>query len=118
MILILALIVVICLLNYVLGSLASIESQEVSNLVQKAKVKWSIEGDENTGFFHGMLKKRKRQMLVRGVSVNGDWVMDPMAIKKEFFEFYSSKFQAFNGIQMAERSNRFSSITLEKALRL
>ena len=60
MILILALIVVISLLNYVmsLGSLASIESQEVSDLVQKTKVKWSIEGDENTGFFHGMLKKK------------------------------------------------------------
>nr|KAJ0223012.1 hypothetical protein LSAT_V11C200087660 [Lactuca sativa] len=91
--------------KHVLGSLDAIEKQEKSDVDQKAKVKWSIEGDENSRFFHGMLKKRRRQMLVRGVSVNGEWVTDPV-------------FQAFNGISMTGRSTRYSTITLENALGL
>lgn len=31
-------------------------------------------------------------------------------LKKNFFDFYSSKFQAFNNIRMANWSNRFASI--------
>lgn len=26
-------------------------------LAQKVKVKWGVEGDENSGFFHGVIKK-------------------------------------------------------------
>nr|GEY81243.1 RNA-directed DNA polymerase, eukaryota [Tanacetum cinerariifolium] len=34
-------------------------------MAQKEKVKWSIEGDENTSFFHGMLNK-KQSLLISG----------------------------------------------------
>lgn len=30
-----------------------------TNLAQKAKIKWSVEGDENTKYFHGMHNKKK-----------------------------------------------------------
>ncbi|GJZ32711.1 hypothetical protein Tco_0578147 [Tanacetum coccineum] len=41
------------------------------DLAQKAKVKWVIEGDENFKFFHGIVNKKRQQMAIRGVSVNG-----------------------------------------------
>ena len=41
----------------ILGELDRLESKD---LAQKAKVKWALEGDENTSFFHGMLKKKRR----------------------------------------------------------
>ncbi|GKE15408.1 RNA-directed DNA polymerase, eukaryota, reverse transcriptase zinc-binding domain protein, partial [Tanacetum coccineum] len=31
----------------------------------KAKIKWAIEGDENTSFFHGTLKKKQRQLAIK-----------------------------------------------------
>ncbi|GKE69095.1 hypothetical protein Tco_1527167 [Tanacetum coccineum] len=40
---------------------------------QKAKVKWDIEGDENTPFFHGMLKQRRRLQMVQGIMHDGEW---------------------------------------------
>nr|GFB10170.1 hypothetical protein [Tanacetum cinerariifolium] len=34
-------------------------------IAQKAKVRWALEGDENTSFFHGMLKKKRRQNTIK-----------------------------------------------------
>ena len=40
------------------------------DLMQKAKVKWAIEGDENSKYFHGIINKKRNQMNVRGL-----WLM-------------------------------------------
>nr|GEZ63154.1 RNA-directed DNA polymerase, eukaryota [Tanacetum cinerariifolium] len=43
----------------------------------KSKVKWAIEGDENSNFFHGIINKKRSQLSIRGVFVDGDWVTNP-----------------------------------------
>ena len=48
---------------------------------QKAKIKWVIEGDENTSFFHGTLKKKRRQVAIKGILKNGDWIENPVMVK-------------------------------------
>nr|GEU55510.1 RNA-directed DNA polymerase, eukaryota, reverse transcriptase zinc-binding domain protein [Tanacetum cinerariifolium] len=40
-------------------------------MAQKAKVKWAVEGDENSGSFHGMLNKKRSIFNIRGVMVDG-----------------------------------------------
>ncbi|GKE29664.1 RNA-directed DNA polymerase, eukaryota, partial [Tanacetum coccineum] len=35
----------------------------------KSKVKWAIEGDENSSFFHGIINKRRSQLAIRGIFV-------------------------------------------------
>nr|GEV11083.1 RNA-directed DNA polymerase, eukaryota [Tanacetum cinerariifolium] len=45
--------------------LGDIERKEASDLAQKAKVKWALEGDENTSFFHGSLKKKWRESAIK-----------------------------------------------------
>ncbi|GJW20927.1 RNA-directed DNA polymerase, eukaryota [Tanacetum coccineum] len=55
-------------------------------MVQKAKVKWAVEGDENTKFFHGMLNKKRSILNIQGVLVDGVWVDSPNSLKKEFFD--------------------------------
>nr|GFA91850.1 hypothetical protein [Tanacetum cinerariifolium] len=60
----------------------------------KAKVKWSIEGDENLKFFHGIINKRRNNFAIRGIMVDGDWMEDPAAVKKEFFSHFQNRFEA------------------------
>ncbi|GKB59215.1 RNA-directed DNA polymerase, eukaryota [Tanacetum coccineum] len=62
------------------------------DLAQKSKVKWAIEGDENSRFFHGILNKKHNQMAIRGVMVDGEWIDDPMNVKREFFNHFRDRF--------------------------
>ncbi|GKB11683.1 putative RNA-directed DNA polymerase, eukaryota, reverse transcriptase zinc-binding domain protein [Tanacetum coccineum] len=47
-----------------LGDLARMEARYLS---QKTKTKWALEGDENTKFFYGIIKKRRRQLAIKGI---------------------------------------------------
>ena len=69
-----------------------IDKVKVKELAQKAKVKWAIEGDKNSKFFHGIINKRWNQMAIRGVSVNGEWVVDPNRVKDEFYQHFATSF--------------------------
>ncbi|GJW49832.1 RNA-directed DNA polymerase, eukaryota [Tanacetum coccineum] len=57
--------------------LNDINSIDVSELSQKAKVRWSIEGDENSKYFHGILNSKRSQLTIRGILLDGDWIRDP-----------------------------------------
>nr|GEX55860.1 RNA-directed DNA polymerase, eukaryota [Tanacetum cinerariifolium] len=49
--------------------LQDIKSSDAHDFLQKAKIQWSIEGDENSKFFHGIIN-RKRANLFQAPSVN------------------------------------------------
>nr|GFA68048.1 RNA-directed DNA polymerase, eukaryota [Tanacetum cinerariifolium] len=53
--------------------LHDINQMEAMDYVQKSKIKWAIEGDGNSKFFHGIINKKRSQLSVRGVFVDGDW---------------------------------------------
>ncbi|GJW79628.1 RNA-directed DNA polymerase, eukaryota [Tanacetum coccineum] len=78
--------------------LGDLERVEVKDIAQKARIKWALEGDENTSFFHGMLKKKRRQLAIKGILKNGDWIENPSMVKAEFLGHFSSRFQQPNGI--------------------
>ncbi|GJS42587.1 RNA-directed DNA polymerase, eukaryota [Tanacetum coccineum] len=66
---------------------------EVNDFAQKAKIKWAVEGDENTKFFHGIINKRRSQLSIRGVFVDGDWRTDPVEVKEVFKEHFATRFK-------------------------
>ncbi|GJV55470.1 hypothetical protein Tco_1456475 [Tanacetum coccineum] len=72
-----------------LQELSSLDALEIS---QKAKIRWSIEGDENTKYFHGTLNKKRCQLAIRGTLVNGDWISAPVKVKYEFFSHFMKQF--------------------------
>nr|GFA18899.1 RNA-directed DNA polymerase, eukaryota [Tanacetum cinerariifolium] len=57
--------------------LHDINHMEARDYVQKSKIKWAIEGDENSKFFHGIINKKRSQLSIRGVFVDGEWNIDP-----------------------------------------
>ncbi|GKB52427.1 RNA-directed DNA polymerase, eukaryota, partial [Tanacetum coccineum] len=60
----------------------------------KAKIQWSIEGDENSKFFHGVINQKRANLAIRGVMVDGEWVDDPSCVKEEFRYHFATRFQA------------------------
>ncbi|PWA36364.1 Endonuclease/exonuclease/phosphatase [Artemisia annua] len=77
--------------------LLEIEHLELQDIAQKAKIKWSIEGDENSKYYHGILKQKRRQLAIRGIRLNGAWTSNPQHVKMAFMEFFKKKFDRFSG---------------------
>ncbi|GKA60744.1 RNA-directed DNA polymerase, eukaryota [Tanacetum coccineum] len=78
--------------NNLLKDLHDLYSLEAADISQKAKIRWSIEGDENTKYFHGILKKRRSQLAIRGTLVNGEWISSPHDVKQEFLSHFRNQF--------------------------
>nr|GEV05024.1 RNA-directed DNA polymerase, eukaryota, reverse transcriptase zinc-binding domain protein [Tanacetum cinerariifolium] len=60
--------------------------------MQKARVKWKVEGDENSKFFHGLINSRRKSQSIHGIMHEGVWLSDPKDIKEAFLNFYNKKF--------------------------
>ncbi|GJQ92236.1 RNA-directed DNA polymerase, eukaryota [Tanacetum coccineum] len=72
--------------------LTDIHSIKASELSQKAKVRWSIEGDKNSKYFHGIINSKISQLNIRGILQDGDWVVEPNLVKLEFLKHFSNQF--------------------------
>ncbi|GJV44608.1 hypothetical protein Tco_1429144 [Tanacetum coccineum] len=75
-----------------LNDLNDIASNEALDLSQKAKIRWSIEGDENSKYFHGILNSKRSQVAIRGILHDGDWIVEPTKVKTEFLNHFSNQF--------------------------
>nr|GEZ06891.1 RNA-directed DNA polymerase, eukaryota [Tanacetum cinerariifolium] len=88
-----------------------IEKVDTLEMAQKAKIKWAIEGDENSKYYHGVINKKRGRLAVRGVMADGTWIESPNSVKKEFFDHFKNRFDPPStcGIQLVrEFSNRLS----------
>ncbi|GKA67445.1 RNA-directed DNA polymerase, eukaryota [Tanacetum coccineum] len=72
--------------------LNEINSKEALDVSQKAKIRWSIEGDENSKYFHGILNSKRSQLSIWGILHNGDWIVDPIRVKAKFFNHFLNQF--------------------------
>ncbi|GJV26981.1 RNA-directed DNA polymerase, eukaryota [Tanacetum coccineum] len=75
-----------------LNKIQQLNSIHASEVAQKAKINWAIEGDENVKFFHGLLNKKRSQNNIRGILSNGVWLEDPGMVKSEFFNHFRCRF--------------------------
>ncbi|GJR93903.1 RNA-directed DNA polymerase, eukaryota [Tanacetum coccineum] len=71
-----------------------IKSSEARDCMQKAKIQWAIEGDENSKFFHGIINRKRANLSIKGIMVDGEWVDDPNRVKEEFRSHFATRFQA------------------------
>nr|GEZ13170.1 RNA-directed DNA polymerase, eukaryota, reverse transcriptase zinc-binding domain protein [Tanacetum cinerariifolium] len=51
-------------------NLYNINQMESKEYLQKSKIKWAIEGDENSNFFHGLINKKCSHLAIRRVFVD------------------------------------------------
>nr|GEZ57129.1 RNA-directed DNA polymerase, eukaryota [Tanacetum cinerariifolium] len=77
----------------VLKQLHDVQSSNNRDIVQKAKIRWAIEGDENSKYFHVIINKKRANLSVKGIMVDGDWIDDPDLVKHEFRSHFADRFQ-------------------------
>ena len=65
---------------------------EALEVAQKAKIKWSIEGDENSKYYYGILNKKRSQLAIRGILVDDIWIDSPIMVKSEFLSHFKDRF--------------------------
>ncbi|GKE39194.1 RNA-directed DNA polymerase, eukaryota, partial [Tanacetum coccineum] len=63
------------------------------DLMQKSRVRWAVKGDENSRFFHYILKNNYANFSINGIHVSGVWSDVPDVIKNGAFEHFSSRFK-------------------------
>ncbi|GKD20789.1 hypothetical protein Tco_1222492, partial [Tanacetum coccineum] len=62
-------------------SLQELEKLQSVEVAQKAKIKWAIEGDENSKYYHGILNKKRSQLAIRGNLIDENWTESPNLVK-------------------------------------
>nr|GFC18866.1 RNA-directed DNA polymerase, eukaryota [Tanacetum cinerariifolium] len=77
----------------VCNSIQDLDKLHNMEVAQKAKIKWTVEGDENSKFFHGILNKKRAQLAIRGVMKDGVWEENPEVIKMEFLNHFRTRFE-------------------------
>nr|GEW64643.1 DNA polymerase zeta processivity subunit [Tanacetum cinerariifolium] len=89
-----------------LKQMQDIKSFDAHDCMQKAKIQWAIEGDENSKFFHGIMNRKRANLAIKGVMVDGEWMDDPSLVKEEFRSHFATRFQA-PGVNRSRLNFRF-----------
>ncbi|XP_060200074.1 uncharacterized protein LOC132628293 [Lycium barbarum] len=60
--------------------------------IQKAHLKWKLEGDENTKYFHSVVRGRRHHMKIHRIQNGDDWLDEEDHIANAAVEFYQDLF--------------------------
>nr|GFA68397.1 hypothetical protein [Tanacetum cinerariifolium] len=83
-------------------------------MAQKAKVRWAIEGDENSKYFHGIINKKRSQLAIHGVITDGEWIDEPCKVKNEFLKHLANQFECPSGPCIDIDSDMFKKLSTEQ----
>ncbi|GKB28200.1 putative RNA-directed DNA polymerase [Tanacetum coccineum] len=81
------------------------------DLKQKGRLKWAVEGDKNTCFFHSIIKNRCASFSIKGIYVNGAWIDTPDAIKLAAMDHFAVRFKELNIIRPPFSSQLFKRLS-------
>lgn len=87
-----------------------VEKLHSPSLKQKSQLRWSADGDENSRFFHGMIRGRLKKNSINGLNFNGSWIKYPTAVKKEIMNFFVKQFNETEVVRPDFISSNFKTI--------
>ncbi|GJT07167.1 hypothetical protein Tco_0841629 [Tanacetum coccineum] len=73
--------------------LHAIEQAERDTLRQKSRVRWAVEEDEKSHFFHALVNNRFAKNSINGIHIRGVWCENPDEIKQGAMEHFASRFK-------------------------
>ncbi|XP_060195103.1 uncharacterized protein LOC132624322 [Lycium barbarum] len=59
---------------------------------QKAHLEWQLEGDENTKFFHSVVRGRRHHMRIQRIKYDDEWIEEEEDIARAAINFYQNLF--------------------------
>nr|GEZ36727.1 putative RNA-directed DNA polymerase, eukaryota, reverse transcriptase zinc-binding domain protein [Tanacetum cinerariifolium] len=80
----------------VVNLLQEVEKKNSLEAAQKGKIEWAIEGDGNSKYYHGVINKKRNQLSIRGILVEGTWIDSPSLMKSEFLSHFKNRFEQPN----------------------
>ncbi|XP_071741061.1 uncharacterized protein [Rutidosis leptorrhynchoides] len=91
------------------------EKIKVNMLKQKARARWILEGDENSRYFHSMIKRGYNKNNIRGLSINGVWCENPSDIKEAAYHHFKSRFEDLPGARPSLVDLTYPTLSPEEA---
>nr|GEV61982.1 RNA-directed DNA polymerase, eukaryota [Tanacetum cinerariifolium] len=88
----------------------------LGEVAQKAKVRWSIKGDENSKYFHGFLNRKRCKLSIRGILMDGEWIVDPVKIKQEFLSHFANRFEKVDNYRIILDNQFPKSLSMDQTL--
>nr|GEV52371.1 RNA-directed DNA polymerase, eukaryota [Tanacetum cinerariifolium] len=76
-----------------LKELQDINTAESVEMAQRYKIRWAIEGDENSKYFYGIIKQKRSQLAICGVLIDGTialcmhWINFPQSMQHDLKSF-------------------------------
>ncbi|GKB99552.1 RNA-directed DNA polymerase, eukaryota, reverse transcriptase zinc-binding domain protein [Tanacetum coccineum] len=68
-----------------LHEIDKIDNLEALDLLQKSRIRWDIEGDENSKFFHCLVNQKRRNNSIHGIMHEGVWLTAPHQVKDTIY---------------------------------
>ncbi|KAM0065492.1 putative RNA-directed DNA polymerase [Helianthus debilis subsp. tardiflorus] len=72
---------------------------KIMDLKQKSRVRWAVEGDENSAYFHSVVNANISNNRINGLWIDGNWVTQPPLIKDYVVSFFAEKFEEPVGVR-------------------
>jgi len=84
------------------------------DLKQKSRVRWAIDGDDNSAFFHRVVNGRKATNSIPGLLIEGDWIQKPALVKYHVMKHFHEHFKENNKYRPVIRCNNMKGLEASK----
>ncbi|KAJ0434139.1 putative RNA-directed DNA polymerase [Helianthus annuus] len=98
--------------------LKKIDKNKSKEIVQKARVDWTKYGDENTSFFHKLVKIKTAKKRISSIVIDGERFSDPMQMKEAIRLAFKRKFDEPMKRRPSLIVTEFKKLSLSEARRL
>ncbi|KAE8704873.1 hypothetical protein F3Y22_tig00110435pilonHSYRG00103 [Hibiscus syriacus] len=95
-----------------------LQKKEESIWMQKSRLKWRLEGDKNSRFFHHSAAIRGRINYIKVIKVDGEVIEDPRSVKASVVEFFKRLYNQTNTLEAEELNLDFLKLSEGQCLAL
>ncbi|XP_023757712.1 uncharacterized protein LOC111906219 [Lactuca sativa] len=86
------------------------------DLKQKNWIKWLVDDDKNTIFFHGVINNKNRKIKINELLINAEWVTEVNRLKLQTWSFFNLKFIECFPDRLKLINHNFKKISLEDCI--